>query len=177
MNGWLWHLRQWGRRLGPAGLAGLGLLAVALLLQTIQVASLQKTTRTQQVSLAALQQAAARRAAAPLPPPPANPLSLLPPTGEAAQLIGELERLARLHGLELPRGQYSVSSLAGTSLQRWQLVLPVKTAYPDLHAFLATALERLPNLTLDEVKLKRERIESAELQAELRMSLFVEAAP
>ena len=106
-----------------------------------------------------------------------SPLSLLPPTGEAAQLIGELERLARLHGLELPRGQYSVSSLTGTSLQRWQLVLPVKTAYPDLHAFLATALERLPNLTLDEVKLKRERIESAELQAELRMSLFVEAAP
>lgn len=177
MNGWLWHLRQWGRRLGPAGLAGLGLLGVALLLQTIQVASLQQTARTQQVRLAALQQAAARRAAAPQLPPPANPLSLLPPTGEAAQLIGELERLARLHGLELPRGQYSVSSLTGTSLQRWQLVLPVKTAYPDLHAFLATALERLPNLTLDEVKLKRERIESAELQAELRMSLFVEAAP
>lgn len=177
MNDWLWQLRQWGRRLGPAGLAGLGLLAIALLLQMIQVASLQKTTRTQQVRLAALQQAAARRAAAPLPPPPANPLSLLPPTGEAAQLIGELERLARLHGLELPRGQYSVSSLTGTSLQRWQLVLPVKTAYPDLHAFLATALERLPNLTLDEVKLKRERIESAELQAELRLSLFVEAAP
>ncbi|OYW25927.1 MAG: hypothetical protein B7Z49_00340 [Hydrogenophilales bacterium 12-63-5] len=177
MNGWLWQLRQWGRHLGPAGLAGLGLLAIALLLQTIQVASLQQTARTQQVRLAALQQAAARRAAAPLPPPPANPLSLLPPTGEAAQLIGELERLARLHGLELPRGQYSVSSLTGTSLQRWQLVLPVKTAYPDLHAFLATALERLPNLTLDEVKLKRERIESAELQAELRLSLFVEAAP
>lgn len=177
MNGWLWHLRQWGRRLGPAGLAGLGLLAIALLLQTIQVASLQQMARTQQARLAALQQAAARRAAAPQPPPPANPLSLLPSTGEAAQLIGELERLARLHGLELPRGQYSVSSLTGTSLQRWQLVLPVKTAYPDLHAFLATALERLPNLTLDEVKLKRERIESAELQAELRMSLFVEAAP
>jgi hypothetical protein len=38
-------------------------------------------------------------------------------------------------------------------------------------------LERLPNLTLDELKLKRERIESAELQAELRLSLFVENAP
>ena len=46
MNGWLWQLRQWGRRLGPAGLAGLGLLAIALLLQTIQVASLQQTART-----------------------------------------------------------------------------------------------------------------------------------
>jgi Type II secretion system (T2SS), protein M subtype b len=177
MNGWLWQLRQWGYRLGPAGLTGLGLLAAALLLQTIQVASLQQTTRAQQARLVALQQAAARRAAMPQSQQAANPLSLLPPTGEAAQLIGELERLAHLHGLELPRGQYRVSSMTGTSLQRWQLVLPVKTAYPDLHAFLATALERLPNLTLDELKLKRERIESTELQAELRMSLFVEAAP
>jgi hypothetical protein len=42
---------------------------------------------------------------------------------------------------------------------------------------MAAALERLPNLTLDELKLKRDRIESTELQAELRLSLFVEAAP
>ena len=62
-------------------------------------------------------------------------------------------------------------------IARWQLVLPVEAPYPALHAFLAAALERLPNLTLDELKLKRERIESAELQAELRLSLFVEAAP
>ena len=45
----------------------------------------------------------------------------------------------------------------------WQLVLPVEAPYSTLHAFPANALERLPNLTLDELKLKRERIESAEL--------------
>ena len=42
---------------------------------------------------------------------------------------------------------------------------------------IAASLERLPNLTLDELKLKRDRIESGELQAELRLSLFVEASP
>ena len=77
----------------------------------------------------------------------------------------------------LPRGQYSVTPLTATSLLRWQLVLPVEASYPDLHAFIATALERLPNLTLDELKLKRERIEGEELQAELRLSFFVETAP
>jgi hypothetical protein len=70
-----------------------------------------------------------------------------------------------------------VSPLTGTSLRRWQLVLPLDASYPALHAFLAAALERLPNLTLDELKLKRDRIESTQLQAELRLSLFVEAAP
>jgi Tfp pilus assembly protein PilO len=175
MNVWLWRLQQWARRLGIGGLTGLGLLAAALLLQGFQVKSVQQTIQAQHARLAALRQAAVRREATP-PPPPLSPLATLPPTGEASQLIGELERLARANGLALPRGQYSVSPVTGTSLQRWQLVLPMVGSYPGLHAFIATALERLPNLTLDELKLKRDRIESTELQAELRLSLFVEAA-
>jgi Tfp pilus assembly protein PilO len=176
MTVWTWQLRQWARRLGAGGLIGLGLLVAALLLHVFQVESLQRTIRAQQANVVALRQAALRREATPAAAP-LNPLALLPPTGEASQLIGELERLARAHGLALPRGQYSVSPLAGTSLQRWQLVLPVEGPYPALHAFLAAALERLPNLTLDELKLKRDRIESTQLQAELRLSLFVEASP
>ena len=176
MNALRWHLQQWGRRLGTPGLVGLGLLAAALLLQGIQVASLQRAAAAQHEKLSALRLAAAASEAAPAPAP-LNPLALLPSTGEASQLIGELEQLARMHGIALPRGQYSVSPLAGTTLARWQLVLPVEAPYPALHAFIAASLERLPNLTLDELKLKRERIETSELQAELRMSLFVEAAP
>lgn len=173
MNALLWHLHQWARKLGAVGLVGLGLLAAASLLQLIQVGSLQRTTVAQQEKLAALRLAAAAYDAEPAPP--ANPLAMLPPTGQASQLIGELERLADAHGISLPRGQYSVSTPAGTTLARWQLVLPVEASYPALHAFIAAALERLPNLTLDELKLKRDRIETAELQADLRMSLFVEA--
>jgi hypothetical protein len=176
MNTLRWHLYQWARRLGASGLVGLGLLAVALLLQVIQVESSQQAARAQHEKLAALRLAAVTHDADPAPVP-LNPLDMLPPTGEASQRIGELEQLAHAHGISLPRGQYSVAPLSGTTLARWQLVLPVEAPYPALHAFLAAALERLPNLTLDELKLKRDRIESAELQAELRLSLFVEAAP
>lgn len=177
MNVRIWQFRQGARSLGIGGLAGLGLLAAALLLQVFQVATLRQTIHAQHAHLAALREAAVRREATPAPPPTLNPLAALPPAGEASQLIGDVERLAHAHGLALPRGQYSVSPLTGTSLQRWQLVLPLTGSYPALHAFIATALERLPNLTLDELKLKRDRIESGELQAELRLSLFVEAAP
>ncbi len=175
MSAWLWQLRQWARVLGVPGLVGLGLLAAALLVQLTQVESLQQASIAQQTRLSDLRLAATSRELAPAPP--LNPLASLPPTGEAAQLIGELEQLARAHELELPRGQYSVTPLKGTALQHWRLVLPVETDYPTLHAFLAAALERLPNLALDELKLKRDRIESDELQAELRLSLFVEATP
>jgi hypothetical protein len=176
MNALRWHLNQWARRLGITGLAGLALLAIALLLQVTQAGSLQHSIATQHARLAALHQTAGTHPVA-TAPPPLNPLALLPPMNEAAQLIGKLNQLAQAEGLALPRGQYSVSSLAGTSLRRWQLVLPVEAPYPTLYAFIAAALERQPNLTLDELKLKRERIETDDVQAELRLSLFVEAAP
>lgn len=175
MNSLIWRLRQGARRVGRTGLAGLSMLLVALLL-TAETGSQKRTNATQQERLATLQLKAARRASEPAPEAP-NRVAGLPPGGAAAQQIGELERLARMHGLDLPLGQYSVSPLTGTSLQRWQLVLPVEATYPALHAFLAAALERQPNLTLDELKLQRDSIESVELDAELRLSLFVEAAP
>lgn len=175
MSAWSWRLRQWARRLGVAGLLGLGALVAALAFWLGSVRPLQQQALAQQAELAQLKRAAATR---PAPPPaPFNPLASLPPAGEAAQMIGELERLARRHGIELPRGQYSVATLDGTSMQHWRLILPLETDYPSLHAFLATALERLPGMVLDGLKLKRERIESTELQAELRMSFFIGSAP
>jgi hypothetical protein len=153
----------------------MGMLPAALLL-AIEAESQQRSNAIQQERLVEMRPETARRAAAPALHP-VNPVAALPPDGAAAQQIGELEQLARAHGLDLPRGQYSVAPLMGTSLQRWQLVLPVEASYPALHAFLAAALEREPNLTLDELKLQRDSIETAELQAELRLSLFVEAAP
>jgi hypothetical protein len=175
MNTVIWQVRQWARQLGAAGLIGLGLLTAALLLQLVRVESLHRSAADQRDKLSALRQAAAVSAAAPATAS-ANPLDSLPPAGTASQQIGELAQLARSHGLQLPRGQYNVTPQAGTSLQRWQLVFPIEASYPDLHAFIAAALERMPNLTLDELKLKRDRIESDTLQAELHLSLFVEAA-
>ncbi|MBT9567752.1 MAG: hypothetical protein IV085_05585 [Thiobacillus sp.] len=174
MNGWIWQLRQWARKLGIAGIVGLAALTAAIVIQLGVVASLHETAQSQQARLQQL-----RLSNAPVAPPPAplNPLAGLPPTGEASQLIGELEQLAQAHGMTLPRGQYSVAPVATAAMQHWRLVLPLETTYPTLHAFLAAALERLPNLSLDELKVKRDRIESEQLQVELRLSLFVESTP
>ena len=172
----LWQLRQWGRRLGVSGVIGLALLATAAIIQLGYVDRAQRNVVVQKQALAALAQAAVDTPVA-QPAQAFNPLSSLPPTGTASQQIGALEKLAQSYGLDLPRGEYSVSPVAQTPLLRWQLVLPFTSTYPDLHAFLASALEQQPNLTLDELNLKRERIESDTLQVELRMSLFVEATP
>ena len=175
MNTLIWQLRQWARTLGTSGLVGLAAAVLALLVWIAAVLPLQMTAQTRHVQLEALEHDLGTQERPPAPP--LNPLANLPPTGDASQLIGELEQLAEAHGLSLPRGQYSVAPADAAGLNRWRLVLPLQTDYPTLHAFLASALERLPNLTLDELRIKRERIESTELQVELRMSLFIEALP
>lgn len=176
MSTLFWQLQQWARRLGWTGLAGLVLLTAAGLLHVFAIGPANQTIAAQQLRLDELRRIALARDVAPVVQT-AEPLMLLPPAGIASQQIGELERLAKAHDLELPRGQYNVAPVVGASLARWQLVLPVEGPYPALHAFLAAALERMPNLALDELKLKRERIESTELQAELRLSLYLENAP
>lgn len=176
MNLLLWRIRQWARRLGPAGLLGSALLVLALGLFFMQARPLQLKMHQQQQQLDSLRVAAQTVAATPVASTP-DPLALLPPDSSAAGALGELEQLARAHGFELVRGTYSVAAVNHARLARWQMVLPVEASYPALHAFVAAALERLPNLVLDEVKLKRDRIEDIDLQAELRFSLFVETAP
>ncbi|KAB2322296.1 hypothetical protein F8A86_03345 [Betaproteobacteria bacterium SCN1] len=178
MNALIWHLRRIGLRLGTTGLIGLACAALALLLYATGTRPHEARIAAQQTRLDALQ----RRAQAPERPQPqaavaADPLDTLPPADEAARQIGALERLARAHGIELPRGQYSANAQAHTGLQRWTLVLPAEASYPALHAWLADALAHMPNLALDELKLKRERIESRTLQAEVRLSLYLGAAP
>ena len=176
MNSLLWQLRQWGRRLGVVGLLGLVLLALALGVLLSTVKPLQQQSRQHAQQLDQLRITAQTVPAEPLVAMP-DPIAMLPPDSSAAAAVGELEQLARAHGFELTRGQYSVAAVNGAALARWQMVFQVQADYPALHAFVAAALERLPNLVLDEVKLKRERIEDVGLQAELRFGLFVETAP
>jgi len=176
MNNVLWQIRQWGRRLGAVGLLGLTLLVLALGFFLSLVNPLQQQSRQHEQQLGQLRAAAQAVKAAPIVAAP-DPVAMLPPDSSAAAAVGELEQLAHAHGFELTRGQYSVAAVVGVPLARWQMVFQVKADYPALHAFVAAALEQLPNLVLDEVKLKRERIEDVDLQSELRFSLFVETAP
>lgn len=176
MNTLLWMAHQWGRRLGVSGLAGLALLVVALGIGLTQLLPLKQQVHQQQQQLSLLRLAAQKPVVTPQAVT-ADPLAALPPDSSAASALGELEQLARAHGFELARGTYSVTRLAGSSLARWQFVLPIDAGFSALHAFSAAALERQPNLVLDEIRLKRERIEDTMLDAELRFSLFVETAP
>jgi Tfp pilus assembly protein PilO len=179
MNTLLWHLRQWGRRFGRSGLTGLALLIVAGLIQADLHTRRDETLAQKRNQLAALSLAARNaQQAEESPSSQVNVIDTLPADAKAPWLIGQLEQIARNHGLRFYSGKYTQAPVAGTPLLRWQLSLPLEASYPEIRAFIDDSLRQLPALALDEFKLARDSIESTDLEASLRFNLYVhEAAP
>ena len=177
MNILMWHARLWARHLGRTGLAGLFLMAVAALIQFAHTMPLQAETLVLEARLAQMQADAKRVIPRTVTVTQTGFIDTLPETHAAAAVIGQLEQLARAHGLQLLRGQYAQSPVSGTSLLRWQLSLPIEAEYPRLIAFVAASLQALPTLALDELKLKRDTIETTQLDADLRFNLYLRESP
>ena len=173
MNTLLWHAHQWGRRLGRTGLAGMLILVIAALIHFGRTVPLEEETAALETRLIHLQADAKRVVPHAVSVPTSGFIDTLPATTAAATVIGQLEQLARAHNLQLLRGQYTQSPVAGTSLLRWQLTLPIKADYPRLVAFIAASLQAQPTLALDDLKLKRETIETTTLDADLRFNLYL----
>ena len=173
MNTLLWHVHQWGRRLGRTGLAGLLILGIAALIHVGRTVPLEVETAVLEARASRLQANATRVVPRAVVVPASGFIDTLPATTAAATVIGQLEQLARAHDLQLLRGQYTQTPVPGTALLRWQVSLPIKADYPRLIAFIADSLQAQPTLALDELKLKRETIETPTLDADLRFNLYL----
>ena len=53
-----------------------------------------------------------------------------------------------------------------------QVAMPVKAEYPALRKFIFSALASMPSLSLDQVVLKREQANSANVEAQLIFSFW-----
>lgn len=92
--------------------------------------------------------------------------------------------LLRLHGYALARGVASqradyreASDATGTPLVKVIVALPVKGRYPQVRAWLADILAELPQVGLEELRIARDGVERADLEAEARFVVFLRRAP
>jgi hypothetical protein len=97
------------------------------------------------------------------------------------QFLGDKEQattdsLAKLYaagkatGVELQSASYRAQKAAGR-IERYEIVLPVSGTYTQVRDFLGRALAEVPALSLDQMTLRRESRNQAEVQAELRLTL------
>lgn len=164
---WLGYLIA---RLGWPGLAGLALGVAAATGHYALTPALQ--AEAEQLAGQA-ERAAARRAAAPVKALPPSLAERLPGDRRTPEAVARLFAAAAEAQLAMDEGEYKLQGEGVPGLQRYQITLPMQGRYPALRGFLAGALNGNPTLALDGINLSRESVESAELQAVLRFTLYL----
>jgi heme exporter protein D len=99
----------------------------------------------------------------------------LPDSSDTLHAVAVLNRAAKSGAFSLSTGEFRVVRQGNDPLMRYQITVPMRTDYPHIHAWLAQVLTQLPNAALDEVSFKREDAATPELDAKLRLTVFMRA--
>jgi hypothetical protein len=181
MNGWVERLRREVGRLGKAGVAGIALIVFA-------AAFYVSAVRPGAASLAALRTEAGalegrlRSARAPggREATPVEQLAAFyayfPTLDSGPEWLKRIYAAAESRGVALDSGEYRLGRTAGERLARYEITLPLKGSYAQIRGFVADVLAAVPAAVLDEVNLRREGVDSARLDARVRLTLYVGGA-
>ena len=85
------------------------------------------------------------------------------------QLIG----LAQAKALNPKQAEYRIIRNNPGELLSYQITLPIKGDYPKITAFVFELLSGIPNLSLDNVSFQRQKISDNNVEALLRMTLYI----
>lgn len=170
------------QRLGRAGVIGMALLAFSLGLAASSVwPSWQELQRLRAKAAAARE--SLRTAAAHAPGPDESPAgqlrafyAIFPPHTEASGSLSHLFAAAAQTKLQLSRGEYAIVTDRQTGLVLYRMTLPVRGSYAQIREFVAASLQAVPALALDELTFERRSISETQVQARIRLTLYLRQA-
>lgn len=93
----------------------------------------------------------------------------------ATHWLDELYAAAAAQDLILARGEYRMTADHSGKLARYQITLPVQGSYLQIRRFVAQALTDVPVASLDDISFKRETIATTQLEATIKLTLFLNA--
>lgn len=172
-------VHEYLKGLGVPGLAGLGMLVLALSYGLVgllpdweSLQNLNQQTREATEYLAKVEDGAV---AAPVVPQRQldDFRSKLPSQPQATVVIDRIYALAAQERITLSRGEYSLGVDPKTHLARYQILLPVRGSYPQLRRFLHALLGQLPAVVLEDVEFQRKNIAETDLTGRIRMTLYL----
>lgn len=179
MNLSLRDLRDAAARLGWAGRLGLLLLAAAIVLHFLRVATLEREIATLQAEAGDLQQrlrsgqSLGSRGNESSAEQLATFYSYFPASEGAPALLGKVHAAAAANGIALRSGEYKFERQADQKLARYRITLPVVGSYSQIRRFVAAVLAEVPAASVDEIQMRRENIASTSLEARIRLSLYL----
>jgi Type II secretion system (T2SS), protein M subtype b len=168
-------VRRTLRRAGRAGWTGLALLVAAAVLAVADNALITQQRaelaieRAQLVSIADV---ASTTGSAPL----LGFFAGFPPSQNLPRILSRIYEFSDSHGLNVERTEYRRVDEAGVPLVRVSLQLPVQGDFSALYAWLNEMLSVMPELGLESLIVRREDSGSEQVNAEVRLVVFVRKA-
>jgi Tfp pilus assembly protein PilO len=173
-------LRYWIGRLGPAGFAGLALLAAAAITYTasIQPLEVQKAQLRAEVDTTKRRLAEAAQQRGELLPVTAQEklgafYAKFPERDATPDLLEMIFAAADEQQVVLEEGEYTPGKAKDIGLDTLRINLPVKGSYPQIRKFIAAALAAVPNLALENVVFKREKVDDGSVDAKVTLVLYL----
>ncbi|MEK6537157.1 MAG: pilus assembly protein PilO, partial [Actinomycetota bacterium] len=90
--------------------------------------------------------------------------------------LARLYEISHNAGVELRVGDYGWRKPERPRLGQYQITLPVAGNYAQIRSFAETALLEIPTLSLDQINFRRKRVSDAQVEAEIRMTLYLPAS-
>jgi hypothetical protein len=161
------------RRLGTAGVLGIGLLLACAGFYVSALAPLEQEAAAQRLALERLKTRT-----------PHRPVSsggreedlrrfqaLFPSASELTDEVERLHRLARRAGLDLAQGEYRLERRVN-GLWAYRVTLPVRGSYPQFRDFIGAVLKDMPIASIDALRFERKRAAETQLEAQVRVTLY-----
>jgi hypothetical protein len=154
--------------IGWAGLAGVALLVVAMLVAW--------DARAKRDDVAAILASIAASKSAPLPSvakPPEQAVGKLPRRDDIPLLLTRVERAAVDNGLPWAAGDYRFVPATEHQAAALEVRCAFKAPYPKLRAMLADLIGSVPALTIREMSFSRPSIDSPDVDAKFVLAIFL----
>jgi hypothetical protein len=92
---------------------------------------------------------------------------------DATALIRRMAELAQAEQIALQQAEYRRQAVAGTGLAQVLVTQPVRAGYPALRRYVEAVLREMPQVSLDQVAVRRESAGQAQLEARLQWSVWL----
>lgn len=176
MNRISWQLRYWISQLSREGRLGLSLLGISLVIYLLVFIPGQSQVTQFQNEIASLTSASSARVKLALPTTTDQLTAFyrnFPPQRSAPDWLDKIYHAARHENLALNEGKYRAKHQHNGSLIRYKISLPVTGSYRQIQHFLATVMEGIPSVALDGVTFERNKIGDTNVNAKIKLSLYL----
>jgi Tfp pilus assembly protein PilO len=99
-----------------------------------------------------------------------------PAEWQSPQWLEKLVGLAQSSGLSLNDGEYKATQDKVGKLVRYQMALRVQGSYPQIRKFLTDLPGALPIVALENVQFERQKVGDTNVEAKLKLVLYLEQA-